>query len=163
MIGKRIEQAINEQIKHELFSAYLYLSMAAYFEDQNLPGMAKWMYSQAREEQEHAMKFFHFIVERGGRVELHAIDKPDFDFGSPLAVFEKSLGHERLVTSLINKLYEIALEEKDYPAQVMLQWFIEEQVEEEDNVTGVIEMMKMTDGKSYQLLMLDGKLGARAA
>ena len=163
MISDKMVKAINEQIKNELFSGYLYLSMAAWFEDQNLPGMAKWMYAQAAEEQEHAMKFFHYLVERGARVELEAIDKPQVDFVSALNVFEMSLEHEQKVTAMINNLYEIALGEKDYPTQVLLQWYIEEQVEEEDNVGTAVEMLKMSEGKAWQLLMLDGKFGERAA
>ena len=163
MISDKLVKAINEQIKNELFSGYLYLSMAAWFEDQNLPGMAKWMYAQAAEEQEHAMKFFHYLVERGARVELEAIDKPQVDFVSALNVFEMSLEHEQKVTAMINNLYEIALGEKDYPTQVLLQWYIEEQVEEEDNVGTAVEMLKMSEGKAWQLLMLDGKFGERAA
>lgn len=163
MISDKLVKAINEQIKNELFSGYLYLSMAAWFEDQNLPGMAKWMYAQAAEEQEHAMKFFHYLVERGARVELETIDKPQVDFVSALNVFEMSLEHEQKVTAMINNLYEIALEVKDYPTQVLLQWYIEEQVEEEDNVGTAVEMLKMSEGKAWQLLMLDGKFGARAA
>ncbi|MEE4195887.1 MAG: ferritin [Anaerolineae bacterium] len=163
MISEKMVKAINTQIKNELFSGYLYLSMAAWFEDQNLPGMAQWMYAQAHEEQEHALKFFHYLVERGARVELEAIDKPEIEFASALEVFEKSLAHEKLVTSMINHLYALAVEEKDYPTQVLLQWYIEEQVEEEDNVGSAVEMLKMADNKSWQLLMLDGKFGQRAA
>lgn len=163
MISDKMVKAINTQIKNELFSGYLYLSMAAWFEDQNLPGMAQWMYAQAHEEQEHALKFFHYLVERGARVELEAIDKPEIEFASALEVFEKSLAHEKLVTSMINHLYDLALEEKDYPTQVLLQWYIEEQVEEEDNVGTAVEMLKMADNKAWQLLMLDSKFGQRAA
>lgn len=161
MISDKMVDAINTQIKNELFSGYLYLSMAAWFEDQNLPGMAKWMYAQASEEQEHAMKFFHYLVERGARVELHAIDQPQTEFVSALNVFELSLEHEKKVTGMINDLYDLAQQEKDYPSQVLLQWYIEEQVEEEDNVGSAVDMLRMADGKSWQLLMLDGKFGAR--
>lgn len=161
MISEKMVKAINEQIKNELFSGYLYLSMAVYFEDLNLPGMAKWMYAQAAEEQEHALKFLHYLVERGARVELHAIDKPQIEFESPLAVFKEALAHEKLVTSMINNLYDIALAEKDYPSQVLLQWYVKEQVEEEDNVGGVVEMIKAADNKPWNLLVLDGKLGVR--
>ena len=162
MISDKLVKEINLQIKHEFFSAYLYLSMAAYFEDETLPGMAKWMYSQALEEQEHAMKFFKFLVERGARVELEALEKPEVEFESALVVFEKSLEHEKFVTDRINFLYDLAIEEKDYPAQVMLQWFIEEQVEEENNVGTAVDMLKMAGGKPWNLLMLDGKFGQRA-
>lgn len=160
-MNKTVLDAINEQIKNELFSGYLYLSMSAWFETQNLPGMAKWMRAQAREEQEHAMKFFDFVNERGGKVELMAIDQPQIEYDSALQVFEMSLAHEKYITGLINQLYEVTLAEKDYPAQILLQWYIKEQVEEEDNVGKAVDLLKATDGKSYQLLTLDGKFGAR--
>ena len=130
MLSKAMQDAINEQIKNELYSAYLYLSMAAYSEANNLSGFAHWMRAQSQEEVEHAMKFFEFVNERGGRVVLHAIDQPPVDFESPVKIFEETLNHERKVTAMINSLYELALEEKDYAAQVMLHWFIDEQVEE---------------------------------
>ena len=129
MLSKKMQDAINEQIKNELYSGYLYLAMAAYAEDQNLPGFAHWMKAQCQEEVEHAMKFFDYITERGGRVELGAIDQPPVEFESPTQIFEMTLEHERKVTALINSLYELALAEKDYPTQVLLHWFIEEQVE----------------------------------
>ncbi|MCD6474813.1 MAG: ferritin [Anaerolineaceae bacterium] len=160
-MNKKVLDAINEQIKNELFSGYLYLSMSAWFETQNLPGMAKWMRAQASEEQEHAMKFFDYVNERGGKVELKAIDQPQGEYDSALQVFEMSLAHEKYITGLINQLYELALAEKDYPAQILLQWYIKEQVEEEDNVGKAVKMLKSIDGKSYQLLTLDGKFGAR--
>ena len=160
-MNKKVLDAINEQIKNELFSGYLYLSMSAWFETQNLPGMAKWMRAQAREEQEHAMKFFDFITQRGGKVELKAIDQPQIEYDSALQIFKMSLAHEKYITGLIDQLYELALAEKDYPAQILLQWYIKEQVEEEDNVGKAVEMLKAIEGKSYQLLMLDGKFGAR--
>jgi ferritin len=161
MMNKSVLTAINEQINEELFSSYLYLSMAAWLEGQNLRGMAKWMRAQSEEERVHAMKFYDFVFERGDKVELKAIAQPQTEFDSVLSVFEMSLGHERKITSLINKLYDLAVAEKDYPAQILLQWFIKEQVEEEDNVGMAVEMLKMTEGKGYQLLMLDGKFGAR--
>ena len=160
-MNKTVLDAINEQIKNELFSGYLYLSMSAWFETQNLPGMAKWMRAQAREEQEHAMKFFDFVNERGGKIELKTIDQPQIEYDSALQIFEMSLAHEKYITGLINQLYELTLAEKDYPAQILLQWYIKEQVEEENNVGKAVEMLKAIDGKSYQLLMLDGKFGAR--
>ncbi len=161
MLGKKLQSAINEQIKNELYSGYLYLAMSAYFQAANLPGFARWMRVQAAEEQQHALKFFDFVNERGGRVELQAIDQPPVQFQSPQAVFEQVLEHEKKVTSLINKLYELALGEKDYPAQVMLQWFIEEQVEEEANATQIVETLKMVGEKGQALVMLDRQLGTR--
>ncbi len=162
MLNKKLQDAINEQIKNELYSGYLYLAMSAYFEASNLPGFASWMRLQAAEEQEHALKFFDFVNERGGRVELQAIDQPPLEFESPLAVFEATLEHEKKVTGLIHGLYELALTEKDYPAQVMLQWFIDEQVEEEANATQIVETLKMVGQKGQALVMLDGRLGQRS-
>jgi ferritin len=162
MISDKMVKTINDQIRFELLSGYLYLSMAAWFENENLFGMAKWMYAQAQEEQAHAMKFFKYLTDVGGRVELEAIDKPETEFESALEIFEKSLAHEKIVTGRINKMYELAVEEKDYPTQILLQWYINEQVEEEDNVGTAVEMLKMSEGKAWQLLMLDGKFGERA-
>lgn len=161
MLSKKLEKQINEQIKHELYSAYLYLAMAAQFEAENLPGFAAWMKKQALEEQEHAMKFFGYVNERGGRVVLEAIDKPETEFGTPVEVFTETLAHEQKVTGLINALYETALEEKDYASQSFLQWFIDEQVEEEDTASGILETLKMIGDKGHALLMVDRQLGAR--
>lgn len=161
MLSRKLQDALNEQIKNELYSGYLYLAMSAYFEANNLPGFAHWMRVQAGEEQEHALKFFDFIVDRGGRVVLQAIDQPPVEFQSPLAVFEATLVHEQKVTGLINKLYELAVAENDYPAQVMLQWFINEQVEEEKNATQIVETLKMIGEKGQALIMLDRELGQR--
>ncbi len=154
---------MNEQIKNELYSAYLYLSMAAYCESNNLPGFAHWMRMQDEEERMHAMKFYDFIHERGGRVVLQAIDQPEAEFESPLDVFEKTLEHEQLVTALINDLYALAVEERDYASQIFLQWFITEQIEEEDNASQVIETLKMIGDSRQGLLMLDRELAGRAA
>jgi ferritin len=163
MINKTVQDAINEQIKNELYSAYLYLSMAGYFESLTLPGFANWMKVQATEEQEHAMKFFNYVFERGGRVTLKAIDQPPFEWKSPLEVFEQALGHEQKVTGMINSLYALALKENDYASQVMLQWFINEQVEEELNATTIIEQLKRIDAHETAVLMLDHDLGKRSA
>ncbi|MCX8063522.1 MAG: ferritin, partial [Anaerolineales bacterium] len=143
MIPKAMQDAMNEQIKNELYSAYLYLSMAAHFESKTLSGFANWLRIQAEEELGHAMKFYNFILERGGTVSLKAIDQPPSSWNSNLEAFEQVLAHEQKVTKLINDLYELALKEKDYPSQVMLQWFIEEQVEEEKNATEIIEKLKL--------------------
>jgi ferritin len=158
-----MQNAINEQIRDELYSAYLYLSMAAYFEAQSLPGFASWMRTQSEEEVEHAMKFFDFVNERGGRVKLQAIEQPTVDFESPLAVFEATYEHEQKVTALIHGLYELALEENDYAAQVMLHWFIEEQVEEEASVSQIVDTLERVGDKDQALIMLDRELGQRRA
>jgi ferritin len=163
MLSKSMQDAINEQIKDELYSAYLYLSMAAYFEAESLPGFATWMRAQSQEEVEHAMKFFDFINERGGRVELQAIDRPTVSFESPLAVFQATYEHEQKVTGLIHDLYELALEENDYPAQVMLHWFIDEQVEEEDSVSEILDTLERIGDKDQGLMMLDRELGQRGS
>jgi len=161
MLSKSMQDAINEQIKNELYSAYLYLSMAAYSEANNLPGFAHWMRAQSQEEVEHAMKFFEFVNERGGRVVLHAIDQPPADFESPVKMFEETLGHERKVTAMIHSLYELALEEKDYPAQILLHWFIEEQVEEEASAAYILDTLKAIGVKGQALVMLDRELARR--
>jgi len=161
MFSSKVEKAINEQIKNELYSAYLYLSMAAYFDSINLPGFAHWMRVQFAEEQDHAKRFYHFVYERGGRVILQALDQPPGEWASPLAVFEETLKHEQKVTALINDLYALAVQENDYASQVFLQWFISEQVEEEANATQIIETLKMVGEKGQALVMLDHQLARR--
>lgn len=163
MLSKTLQDAMNEQIKNELYSAYLYLSMSAYCEASNLPGFAHWMQMQAQEEVTHAMKFFDFIHERGGRVVLQAIDQPPVEFQSPLEVFEQTLEHEQKVTGLINDLYALAVQEKDYASQAFLQWFVTEQVEEEANATQIVETLKLIGDKGHALLMLDREMGRRGA
>ena len=162
MINDKVQDAINEQIKNELYSAYLYLAMSAHFEAASLPGFAKWTRMQADEEMEHAMKFFDYLNERGGRVTLHAIDQPPIGYGEPLEVFEMILGHEQKVTGLIHQLYETALEEKDYATQVMLHWFIDEQVEEEDSAGAIVDQLKMVAEHQGTLMHIDRHVGKRA-
>ena len=161
MIGKPMQDALNEQINKELFSSYLYLSMAAYFEEKNLSGFGNWMRVQAEEEREHAMKFYDFILETGGKVTLKAIDAPKTEWNSNLEVAEEVAAHEAKVTASIHALYELALKEKDYPAQVMLQWFISEQVEEEKNAAEIVANLKMIEERGTAVLMLDKQLGKR--
>jgi ferritin len=161
MLGKAVQDAMNEQIKNELYSAYQYLSMAAYCESVNLPGFAHWMRAQSREEMEHAMKFYDFILDRSGRVVLQAIDQPVVEFGSPLEVFEQVLEHEQKVTAMINELYGLAVRENDYASQTFLQWFVTEQVEEEKNAGDVVETLKMVGDTSEALFLLDRELGRR--
>lgn len=160
-LGEKLEQAINDQIQAEIYSAYLYLAMSAYCEDISMPGYAHWLRVQSEEEIEHAMKFFHYVNERGGRVILQAIQQPEAEFDSPLDVAKQTYEHEQKVTSLIHDLYALAVEEKDYAAQVFLQWYIDEQVEEEDNATRLVEMFEMVKDSPNGLFMLDQKLGAR--
>ena len=163
MLSKTIQDAINQQIKHEFYSSYLYLSMSAYFEASNLPGFARWMRIQSQEEHEHAMKFFDFVNDRGGSVELQALDQPPGEFQSPLDVFQQALEHERKVTGLIGRLYELAVKQGDHATQVHVQWFVTEQVEEEKNASQIVEQLKMTGGQPAALLMLDNVLGGRVA
>ncbi|NTW57439.1 MAG: ferritin [Chlorobiaceae bacterium] len=161
MLGKKLQKAFNEQINQEFSSSYLYLSMAAYAESMNLPGFAHWLRLQTAEEKGHAMKLYKYVVERGGRVELQAIGQPPVDFKSPIALFEEVLKHERKISALINKLYETALEEKDYASQVLLHWFIEEQVEEEAAANEILETLKMAGEKGQALIMMDRQLARR--
>jgi ferritin len=161
MLKDTVLQALNDQIKHELFSAYLYLSMSAWCEANALPGAAHWFRKQASEEEEHALKLFDYVNERGGRVLLGALDAPKGEFGSALDVFEAALAHEELVTSLIWKLYEVALAAKDYATQSMLTWFIDEQVEEEANATAIVDQLKAIGDHKGLLLSLDRTLAQR--
>jgi ferritin len=161
MISKTMQDATNEQINKELYSSYLYLSMASYFESKNLPGFAKWMHVQAEEETKHGMKFYQHLVERGGRVILQAIAAPGTEWKSNLEVFKEVQSHEAEVTALINSLYERAIKEKDYPMQVLLHWFINEQVEEEKNATDIVQQLELIDAHGTAVLMLDHQLGKR--
>ncbi len=161
MINKTMQDAMNDQINKELFSSYLYLSMAAYFEDRNLPGFAHWMRIQEAEEREHAMKLYDFLLERGGKVTLKAIDAPKTEWVSTLEVAQEVAAHEAMVTASIHALYETALKEKDYSAQVMLQWFITEQVEEEKNAAEIVANLKLIEERGTAVLMLDHRLSKR--
>lgn len=161
MLSEGMTQALNEQITKELYSSYLYLQMAAYLDDQNLRGFATWMKAQAQEEIAHAMIFYNYVNERGGRVVLGPIEQPPTDFTSPLDVFEKTLAHEKLVTASINSLMDLAVEEKDYATRNRLEWFIGEQVEEEANPAEIIGKLNLIGGKGGGLFMLDNELGAR--
>jgi ferritin len=161
MISKKMEKALNEQINAEMYSAYLYLAMAAYFESENLSGFANWMKIQVQEEMGHAMKFFGFVNERRGRVVLKAIDQPAKEWTSPLAVFEASFEHEQMITGRINDLVNLAIEEKDHATNTFLQWFVSEQVEEETSVDKVIQMLKMAHEAPGAVFMIDRELGRR--
>jgi ferritin len=162
-MNDRVRQLLNDQIANEFHAAYTYLAIAAHFEAENYEGFAKWMRVQAREETEHAMKLFDYLVERGERISLGVIEEPKQEYGTPLDAFRTALAHERKVSGQINAIYEAAMEAKDYPTTVMLQWFISEQVEEE-NVTGTaVEHLEMAGDNRAALLFLDGRFGARAA
>jgi len=163
MIGQRMQDAMNEQIKHETYSAYLYFSMVSYFHAESLDGMAQWMKAQAQEELGHALRFFNHINDRGGRIELQGLEKPPASWDSPLAAFEAALEHERFITGTIDDLAKLADEENDRAAAIMLQWFVTEQVEEEDSVSKVIDMLKRIGTSGHGLLMADRELGTRVA
>jgi ferritin len=161
MLNPTMEQALNKQLNAELYSAYLYLSMAAYFYSLNLNGFANWMTVQNQEETMHAMKFYNFINERGGRIKLEQIDTPPTEWPSPLNVFEETLKHEEKVTSLINNLVDLAIAERDHAANAFLQWFITEQVEEEASANDIIQNLKLAGNDPHALFMLDRELGTR--
>jgi len=163
MIPQSVLKALNQQIQKELFSAYYYLSMSAHFRSANLAGFAHWMRKQYEEETSHAMKIFDFIVERGGRVQLEAIEKPEGEFKSPLDIMQLVLEHEKKVTASINAVYELAVKEKDYPTQIMLEWFIKEQVEEERSAEDTLNMLRMIGDAPAGLLMLDRQLASRGS
>jgi len=161
MINEKMAQALNEQINAELYSAYLYISMAAYFESVNLPGFANWMRVQTQEELMHAMKIYDFVNERGGRVILKAIEQPPVEWKSPLAVFEATYKHEQKVTGLINELVNLAIEEKDHGTNAFLQWFINEQVEEEKSASDMVGKLKLIEANPEGMYMLDKEMGQR--
>jgi len=161
MISKKIEDALNDQINAEMYSAYLYLSMVAYFESVNLAGFATWMRAQAQEEMVHAMKIYDFVNERGGRVLLKSIDAPTTEWDSPLAAFEAAYAHEQLVTGRINDLVDLAVAEKDHATNAFLQWFVNEQVEEETSADNVVQNLKMAQNAPGALFMIDRELGTR--
>ena len=161
MISKKMEEALNGQVNAELYSAYLYLSMESYFKSLNLNGFAVWMRVQTQEEVAHAMKIYDFINERGGRVTLKAIEGPPTEWDSPLAVFEAVYVHEQKVTGLINDLVDLAIKEKDHATNTFLQWFVNEQVEEESSADEVVQQLKMMENAPGGMFMLDRELGQR--
>jgi ferritin len=161
MLNKKIQDAFNQQINAELFSEYLYLSMAAHFESESLKGMANWMRIQAGEEHTHAMKFYQFILDRGGKVTLAQIDAPKTNWSSPLEAFEEAYAHEVKVTGLINNLANFAIDEKDHAAHQFLEWFVNEQVEEESNAQTIIDQLKMVGDNGVAVYMIDKELGQR--
>ena len=163
MLSDKMQDALNGQLNAELYSSYLYLSMNAYFKSINLDGFANWMYYQALEELTHSMKFYDFIIQRGGKVNLQQVDAPPIAWDSPLAVFEATLEHEQKVTGLINDLVELALAEHDHATNIFLQWFVSEQVEEEESVGGVLEQLKLMGEAKGGLFMIDRELANRSA
>jgi ferritin len=161
MISKKMEEALNEQVNAELYSAYLYLSMESYFKSLNLNGFANWMRVQTQEEVAHAMKIYDFVNERGGRVTLKAIEGPETEWDSPLAVFNAVYAHEQKVTGLINNLVDLAIKEKDHATNSFLQWFVNEQVEEESSADEIVQQLKMMENAPGGMFMLDRELGQR--
>lgn len=161
MLSKKLEEALNAQINAEFWSAYLYLSMAADMSDKGLAGASNWFNVQFKEEQDHAIKIFNYILSRDGKVKLTPISKVATSWNSLLKAFEDTLKHEKEVTAMINNLYELAIAEKDYATQSMLKWFIDEQVEEEDNAKTLIDKLKLIGDNGYGLYELDKELAAR--
>ncbi len=161
MLSKKMLDALNDQLNFEMFSANIYLSMAAHLEAENLPGFASWMKVQVLEETFHAMKFFGYVNDRRGRVVISALEAPPTQWDSVLAVFENALHHEELVTGRINDLVALGIEQKDRATETFLQWYVTEQVEEEASVDAVIGQLKLAEGSPQALLMLDRELGQR--
>jgi len=161
MIDEKMQEAINKQLNAELYSSYLYLSMSAYFQSVNLGGFANWMRVQAKEELAHALKFYDYVNERGGRVVVHAIEEPPSEWDSPLAVFEHVYRHEQKVTGLINKLVDLAVEARDHATNNFLQWFVSEQVEEEASADEVVQKLKLVGDDPSGLFMIDRELAQR--
>ncbi len=161
MINSSLEKALNKQLNMELYSAYAYASMAAYFEHKNYNGFSTWMKTQAAEEMGHARKFYEYILNVGGRVQLDAIDKPPAEFKSPVSVFEGALEHERKVTKAIYKLVDLATKESHHATTTFLQWFVTEQVEEEAVADNIVQRLTMVGDSPEGLFMMDRELGAR--
>ena len=160
-MNEKINREFNAQMIREFYSAYLYLSMASYFDSVNLEGFASWMKMQAREEMYHGMKFYDFIIDRGGNIQLEDIKGEEAVWKSPVEVFEHTLSHEKKVTSFINDLVDMAIEESDHAANNFLQWFVSEQVEEESTADGILQKLKLTGKDSRALFMIDNELGRR--
>ncbi|MBU1078593.1 MAG: ferritin [Spirochaetes bacterium] len=163
VINKKIQEAINKQINRELYSSYLYLSMASYFEAIGLKGFGTWMKVQAKEEVAHAMKFYSYLFERAGKVTLLDVEAPPATWKSPLDAFKNAYEHEKKVTEMIDNIMKIARTENDYATETMLGWFIDEQVEEEASALEIVGMLEMIKDTKTGLFMLDSKLGQRGS
>jgi len=163
MLSAKLEEALNKQINEEYYSSYLYRSMVAYMEDQNLDGCAHWMRMQADEEHLHALKIFDYMLDRGARVELAAVAVPPRDWDSPLAAFEAALEHEQYMTKNITELADLALEERDHATNNIMQWYVSEQVEEEANVDDIVKKLLMVGESGPGLFMMDRELKTRPA
>jgi ferritin len=160
-LSKTVQDAMNEQMKQEFYAAYLYLSMSAHCSATNFPGFAKWLRIQAREEVGHAMRIYDYLDDRGGRVVLQAVPQPATEFASILSLFEQARDHERKVTGMINRLYELVDQEKDYASHPFLEWFLTEQIEEEKQSTQIVESLRLAGDHPGAMLMLDREMGAR--
>ena len=163
MISEKMQDALNKQVNEEFFSAYMYLAMSAYCSTIGLPGFANWMRMQYEEEIMHVTKMYDYIMGQGGVIELKAIEQPDQVYGTPLEIFEKTLEHEQLVTNLIHRLMDLAVEERDYATQTFLQWYVTEQVEEESNVNDILSPLRMVGDDKGGLMMIDQQLAGRMA
>jgi ferritin len=163
VLNDKIQTALNDQIQAEFFSAYLYLSMASWCEDNNFEGFGSWMRMQAQEEMFHAMKIYDYVNMTGGRVLLQAVEQPETEWSDAAAMFEAALGHEKHMTDNINKLVGLCIQESDFATHAMLQWFVSEQVEEEATVDAILGKLKLMGGQGPGLYMLDQELGARPA
>ena len=161
-LNEKVAEALNDQIHAELNASYMYLAMAAYFDAQELPGFAAWFRAHSKEETGHAMRIYDFVVQRDGRVLLKTLEAPQVDFGSPVSAVEAALAHEKVVTAMIHKLFELAHEEKEFGTQNMLHWFLEEQVEEEDTFRRILDQVRAAGDSRWHMLVLDGQLAKRA-
>jgi len=161
MLSKNLEEALNNQINKEFWSAYLYLSMSNHFAVKGLPGMSNWFKAQFSEEQDHALKLSDYLIKKGNKVVLQPIEKVETSWNSPLDAFKNTLEHEKVVTASINSLVKIAREENDYATENMLQWFVNEQVEEEDSAQKVIDALKLIGENHVGVYLLDQELGKR--
>lgn len=163
MLSKEMETALNEQVNKEFYSAYLYLAMAGWFAERNLPGFARWMRLQFQEEQMHALRLFDFVLDRGGKPALSAVAAVPRDWANPLAIFEFTLEHEREVSASINRLVDLAIKQSDHASNAHLQWFVNEQVEEEASVDAVVQQLRLVGEAGPGLFMIDRELGQRPA
>lgn len=163
MLSQSVQQLLNDQIAKELYASNLYLAMSGHFAEANLMGMANWMRIQSDEERGHALRFFDFVIDREGQVEVGAVDQPPAEFGNPVAIFAQALEHERKVTASINAIYAQAAKNDDYATQIFLQWFITEQVEEEASAAEMVERLTMAGDDRAALLMLDAEMKGRSA
>ena len=163
MISEKMQDALNEQVNKEFYSAYMYLAMSAYCNTMGLPGFAHWMRMQYEEEIMHVTKMYDYIMDQGGEVNLMAIEQPEKEYGTPLDIFETTLEHEQYVTNLIHRLMDLAVEERDYATQTFLQWYVTEQVEEEANVNDIVSPLRMVGDDKGGLMMIDQQLASRMA